>query len=375
MGTSASVEVVYRGIFQKSLAQRICRAIVFASRKEGKLGTAFARYGDSPERNGVPAKQFAVVASDSEELEKSLARYEPSVVDVSVCVDDTMCKGIESWAWYGIQPINKLLRQGGVLIVTSARSAEELLRHIHRKPFPWRLALVPQPRSEGVYAPSGNVSLGGLWVYNDDFTDYRVLGAIARVAPEVVGIEALEATIREQTGDESRVQAARWAYDHVSVAEIAAGVGSDHFYPDYQKPGWKDMREGIVVEARTLGERNPYYKKWSTRTRRPVINFETCIKCTLCWLDCPDECFEVTPDGTYEVVYEACIGCSICAEVCPVEHCITMVDELKFDTNDSLYQMFKADPEGYRRLLASLGIPTGGQASGAAADEARGGVR
>jgi pyruvate ferredoxin oxidoreductase delta subunit len=94
MATSASVEVVYRGIFQKTLASRICRGIVLASRLEGKVGTAFARYGDSPERNGVPAKNFAVVASDQDELEKSLAKYEPAIVDVSVVVDDVMCKGI-----------------------------------------------------------------------------------------------------------------------------------------------------------------------------------------------------------------------------------------------------------------------------------------
>ena len=54
--------MVYRGIFQKRLANRISRGVVLGARKEGKVGTAFARYGDSPERNGVPAKNFAVVA-------------------------------------------------------------------------------------------------------------------------------------------------------------------------------------------------------------------------------------------------------------------------------------------------------------------------
>src|SRR5947209_17584809 len=116
---SWSVEVVYRGIFQKRLANRISRGVVLGARKEGKVGTAFARYGDSPERNGVPAKNFAVVSTDQDELEKSLARYEPDAVDISICVDDTMCKGIESWAWYGIQPINKLVQPGGFLIVPS----------------------------------------------------------------------------------------------------------------------------------------------------------------------------------------------------------------------------------------------------------------
>ena len=52
--STVAVEVVYRGIFQKTLARNIVRSIVFAARKEGKYGTAFGRYGDSPERNGIP---------------------------------------------------------------------------------------------------------------------------------------------------------------------------------------------------------------------------------------------------------------------------------------------------------------------------------
>src|SRR5712691_2618751 len=132
---SWSVEVVYRGIFQKRLANKISRGVVLGARKEGKVGTAFARYGDSPERNGVPAKNFAVVSTDQDELEKSLARYEPDAVDISICVDDTMCKGIESWAWYGIQPINKLVQPGGFLIVTSDREPDDLLRAVKVKPY------------------------------------------------------------------------------------------------------------------------------------------------------------------------------------------------------------------------------------------------
>ena len=54
--STLAVEVVYRGIFQKTLARNIVRSIVFAARKDGKIGTAFGRYGDSPERNGIPAQ-------------------------------------------------------------------------------------------------------------------------------------------------------------------------------------------------------------------------------------------------------------------------------------------------------------------------------
>ncbi|MCC7106318.1 MAG: 4Fe-4S binding protein [Chloroflexi bacterium] len=357
MVMSATVEVVYRGIFQKTLAARICRGLVFAARGESKVGTAFARYGDSPERNGIPAKNFAVVASNEDELEKSLAKYEPAIVDVSVCVDDVMCKGIESWAWYGVQPINKLVREGGTLVVTSNRTAEELLEHIHQKPFDWTLAIIPTGQHTGTFAPDGDASFAGLWVYNDDNTDYHVMGAVAKVAPEAVGIEAVEQAILDQTKDQSRADAARWSYENVKIRQVKAGEGNSRFYEEYEKPGWQEMREGTVVEAMKVGTRNPIYKKWSTRTLRPLVQFETCIKCTLCWLNCPDECFEITPDGTYEVVYEACIGCSICAEVCPVDDCITMVNELGFQDNESLYVMHRNDPEGYRALLTKHGIP------------------
>ena len=76
-------EVVYRGIFQKNLAARICRGIVLSARKAGRWGIAFGRYGDSPQRNGIPAKDFAIVADSQEELEQNMARYEPKEVDVT----------------------------------------------------------------------------------------------------------------------------------------------------------------------------------------------------------------------------------------------------------------------------------------------------
>ena len=148
------MEVIYRGIFQKTLAKNICRGIVFAARKDGKIGIAFGRYSDSPERNGIPAKQFAVVSDTQEELQEHLARYEPTNNDVTIACDDSLCKGVESWAWYGLQPINKLLRKGGTLLVTSIQSPNKLINSIHRKGEPYNLALI-----------RAQASFSGLWVY------------------------------------------------------------------------------------------------------------------------------------------------------------------------------------------------------------------
>ena len=354
---SWSVEVVYRGIFQKRLANRISRGVVLAARREGKVGTAFARYGDSPERNGIPSKNFAVVATDEVTLESSLARYEPESVEVSIVVDDTMCKGVESWAWYGVQPINKLVVPGGFLLVTSDRDPDELLAVVKTKPYDYTLVVVPSPVRAGVFPPEGSASFAGLWVDNDDNTDWNCLVAVARVAPQVMSLDTVLNIVRERTKDEARVDAVKATYEQLKLRPVKAGEGSSVSFEEYRKPGWTQMREGIIVEAMQVGTRNPLYKKWSTRTRRPLVNFDTCIKCTQCWLQCPDECFEVTPEGTYEVVYEACIGCSVCEEVCPVPDCIKMVNELEFDNNDSLYALYKSNPEEYSALLEKHGIP------------------
>jgi len=360
---SISIEVVYRGIFQKTLAQRICRSVVLAARRSGHTGTAFARYGDSPERNGVPAKQFAVVAADEIELEASMAKYEPSVVDVSIAVDDTLVKGVESWAWYGRQPIWKPIRANGWLLVTSEKTADAVLAQTDKAERPYTLGIVP-----------GGASFAGLWVFKDDHTDYRVLGALAKILPQWIRLEDAKAASQELAkGDESAVASVQVGYDSTAMRPVKVGEGtSGHEVLQFTKPGWTTMRPGIIVDARKPGERNPYYKKYGARTMRPVVNFDTCIKCTMCWLDCPDECFEVTPEGHYEVVYSACIGCGICAQVCPVKDCIVMVDELKFTDNEDKWQLWKKDRPAYNAWFEKMsGVSAAPKsARGAAAESA-----
>ena len=189
-----AIEVVYRGIFQKTLANRICRALVLAAHKESKMGISFGRYGDSPERNGIPAKQFAYVAETQEELEEVAAQYEPKAVDVTIVVDDTLCKGVESWGWYGLQPINEVTKEDGIVLVTSTKRPEDLIPHIHRKEVPYRIAIV-----------KGEASFAGLWVYKNDHTDARVLGAMARLCPNLAGLPSIEQAIRGEFKDEALV--------------------------------------------------------------------------------------------------------------------------------------------------------------------------
>jgi pyruvate ferredoxin oxidoreductase delta subunit len=181
MGRLFAIEIIYRGIFQKLLAGRISRSIVLAAHQEGKPGISFGRYGDSPERNGIPAKNFAIVGTDEETLQQGMAKYEPQEVDITISVDDTLCKGVESWAWYGLQPVNKLLKPNGTLIVTSLQSPETLIGMAHRKNHPYKLAIV-----------KATPSFSGLWVFKDDHTDVRILGAIAKLLPELFSLESVQ---------------------------------------------------------------------------------------------------------------------------------------------------------------------------------------
>ncbi|MEE9539436.1 MAG: (4Fe-4S)-binding protein [candidate division NC10 bacterium] len=349
---TGSIEVVYRGIFQKTLGQRITRGIVLAAVKEGKVGISFGRYGDSPERNGIPAKSFAVVADNEEELQTYLSRYEPTDNDVTVAVDDTLCKGVESWAWYGLQPINKLTRPGGVVLTTSMQSPEELLEDCHRKDTEWSLAVL-----------KGIASFSGLWVYKDDHTDVRIMGAIARLAPHVVKIESVEAAIQDEWQDELKVTSARKAYERAETRKVGPDEGNPEKPYEFQLPKWWEMKEGLAIPGIPVKQdvegweggyrpgRNPTFKKFTTRTMRPVIDFEICTKCTLCWLQCPDSCFDVTPTGHYDANMEACCGCGVCEAVCPVEKCVTMVNESAFGDNASQFEMYEKNKETYDTWL------------------------
>jgi pyruvate ferredoxin oxidoreductase delta subunit len=356
MGQLLAVEVVYRGVFQKTLAKNITRDIVLAAHNEGKLGISFGRYGDAPERNGIPAKSFAIVANDEQTLEEGMAQYEPKQVDLTIVLDDTLCKGAESWAWYGLQPVHRALKPGHTLIVVSLEDAPALLKNIHRREEPYKLSIL-----------KGAASFSGMWVYKDDHTDVRVLGAIARALPQLFSFGSVEQFINEKLKNSLKVTSARNAFDRFHAVDVKAGQGNPEELFKFELPGWKEMRGGASIKGQAQGGpyadpvtkevggfrpvRNELFKKYSTRTMRPVVNFSTCTKCTLCGLNCPDASIDFTPDGTYDVNLESCCGCGICEDVCPVKECVTMVNESEFHDNKSQWEAFRKDKDAYLKWL------------------------
>jgi pyruvate ferredoxin oxidoreductase delta subunit len=254
--------------------------------------------------------------------------------------------------------------------VVSLQDSDSLLHAIHAKQQPYKLGVL-----------KGVASFSGMWVYKDDHTDVRVLGAIAKALPQLFGLPSLEKYIQEKLKNDLKVTSARVAFEKFSTIEVQPGVGNPEEPFHFDMPGWQTLRAGVSING--LAERggayadpvtgqvggfrpsrNDKFKKYTTRTMRPVVNFETCTKCTLCWLNCPDASFDVTPDGTYDANLEACCGCGICEAVCPVPNCITMVSETAFQDNASQWEAFRKDKAGYQVWLKTVVKAEGKRAHG-----------
>lgn len=345
MGTS-SVEVVYRGVSQVLLAKKICRGIVLGARKENKLGFTFGRYGDSPERVGIPAKQFVVIGDSEKELQSFMTPYELNNNDITIVLDDTLCKGVESWAWHRLQPINKLVRPGGTLIVLSQLNPDDLLQFIPVKGDEYDLAII-----------KGSATWSTLWKSRDNETDARVLGALAKIAPGIISFDSAMQVIASEWKEDSKVDLARKSFEEVQPRRVLADEGAELITSEFVWPTWQQMREALaipavpgqkqVTEGSYKAERNPNYQSFTTRTNRPLIDFNSCRQCGLCWLHCPDSAFDITPDGFYNVDLEYCNGCGICEVICPVKGCISMLPESLFTDNSSQWEIWQQNNETY----------------------------
>lgn len=77
----------------------------------------------------------------------------------------------------------------------------------------------------------------------------------------------------------------------------------------------------------------------SWRTQKPIIDYDSCIRCMICWKFCPDAA--ISYSGSEElgspnlriakleapvIEYDYCKGCGICAVECP-EKSIEMIME------------------------------------------------
>ncbi|MFH1234943.1 MAG: pyruvate synthase subunit PorD [Candidatus Diapherotrites archaeon] len=68
-------------------------------------------------------------------------------------------------------------------------------------------------------------------------------------------------------------------------------------------------------------------KTGSWRSMKPKIDQAKCIKCGICWVNCPDMSVKKNAKGEFEIDYDYCKGCGICANECPAKAILMEIEK------------------------------------------------
>jgi len=95
--------------------------------------------------------------------------------------------------------------------------------------------------------------------------------------------------------------------------------------PTERLENWDEFEIGAVLKS--FDENGNYSRDHSkTYVEKPIFNRDLCIDCDMCWVACPDSCFQVEEvtnkrgkkqANIVGIDYDHCKGCAICVEVCP----------------------------------------------------------
>ncbi len=196
----------------------------------------------------------------------------------------------------GSQPVFAGIKPGGLVLVNSRRSPEEL-------------SGVSGVRRATVDA-SGIAVAHGLGSPTLPIVNTAMLGALAK-ASGAVSLASLESAILRYVParQEENREAARDGFQSVRVASALSAVPTP---ASVVVAGGRSLPEGPVAEIPTTTLQTA-----SWRTLRPVIHLEGCTRCNFCWKFCPDVAIGFDPQGYPVIQLDHCKGCGICAEECP----------------------------------------------------------
>ncbi len=161
--------------------------------------------------------------------------------------------------------------------------------------------------------------------------------ALAAVGVRLMGhieLHHLLQAIREELGQE-RIGAEKIAANLKLAGEAFQKVPS--FDLKFSKPdnGFPAGRL-VVLERRLPVDSVPVIfatgnmalrKTGNWRTHRPVIHYEECNGCAICYARCPEGDIRMEADDKPVIDYDHCKGCLICATECP-KHCIEIIREV-----------------------------------------------
>lgn len=175
-----------RGVVKDKEGRDVAAGIAKAADKEGKFTQAFDNYVDLPDRVNVPLRKYARISDEEIEMRYDYENEKPEVV---VLVDATIVKGMN---------ILRGVKQGGILVVNTDRSPEEILKFIPEKGVLKAIACVDASKICGTSTVDFSGSEGGVDAVGlGAGLAAPLLGAFAK-ATNLVKIENLAAVVQNK---------------------------------------------------------------------------------------------------------------------------------------------------------------------------------
>ena len=309
MATKGLTEITvwYRGITQSKISRDVTNSLAKAAEREDRYTQSFDDYGDLPDRVYVPCRSYARISDEPIAEPYLYGNDNPAVV---VVVEPTMLKGVK---------VLQGLRPGGVLIVNTDKTPEELLKHMGDLDLSKLGAIATVSAGAGALEGAlsgieGATETGGIGAG----AAAPMAGAVAKISG-VVDQASLEAVVTDPAG-------IRRGFDEVKVHWLGAAGYNPGPAAHRQERAIGEEVPAIIPSP--VGQ-NEGMITGNWRFLRPVIDQEKCTQCRVCDIYCPDACINPDPAG-FTVNLDYCKGCGICWTECPVQGALTAVPEMDF---------------------------------------------
>lgn len=270
-------------------AKTASRILGNAAFSDGYFIQDFPVYG--AERRGAPVTAFTRF-SDAEITERGFI-FSPDVASV---MDDSLISDPLANPFAG-------LRKGGCAVVNTTSGSEAIL----------------SSRKDVTVVPV-DLTAGALKYLGKPILSAGIAAAVARV----VGIkeESLLAAVTEELHEvglseemvKKNLEFAAAIYGQLlplklQTEELEAKEELVPLAVVVSTEGTEDVTKTGNSAARHTGN-------W--RTFRPIIDYEKCTDCMICYAYCPESAMSVEQDGKVKIDYDNCKGCMICMTECPL---------------------------------------------------------
>ena len=248
-------------------ASRILAEAVY---HEGKYSQAIPMYGT--ERRGAPVTAY--VRIDEVRVRERDLVHEPDIV---VCLDPLLSRR---------QTVAQGLKTGGLLLLNYPHPPEEV------------------PVGGEFDVATVDATKIALETLRRPITNTAILGAFSKVTG-LVELESIEKAVLHRFPGrlgEMNVAAMRRSHEEAYMPKPA------------RKLEEAAVEEGPLTSSgfgvlRSVAE-------W--RVFRPVVDYDKCVSCRLCWVYCPETAISWVDDKP-KIDYRKCKGCGICPNECPVK--------------------------------------------------------